>query len=76
MSMLLVKLSKTSYESIDLGPVSNRDNRVLRKGHSVVRYVRSLTPLTPLTRSIHGLAHSLRSRPRGTVAILEYVFTL
>ena len=53
------------------------------------RYVRSLAPLTPLTRSaalrsaplrslrsVHGLAHSLRSLPRGTVEILEYVFTL
>ena len=60
------------------------------KGHSVARYVRSLAPLTPLTRSaalrfatlaslarsIHGLAHSLHSLSRGTVEILEYVFTL
>merc|ERR1712168_399534 len=59
-------------------------------GHSVTRYVRSLAPLTPLTRSaalrfatlaslarsIHGLAHSLRSLPRGTVVIHESVFTL
>ena len=59
-------------------------------GHLVARYVRSLTPLTLLTgpaalcfamltllaRSIHGLAHSLCSLPRGTVEILEYVFTL
>ena len=49
-----------------------------------------LTPLTPLTRSaalrfatlatlarsVHGLAHSLRSLPRGTVENLEYVFIL
>ena len=27
-------------------------------------------------RSVHGLAHSLRSLPCGTVEILEYVFTL
>ena len=73
-------------------------------GLSVARYVRSLAPLTPLTRSaalrfatlallartaalpfaklallahsVHGLAHSLHSLPRGTVEILEYVFTL
>ena len=57
---------------------------------SVARYVRSLAPLTPLTRSaafrfamlalldrsVNGLAHSLRSLPRGTVENLEYVFTL
>ena len=72
------------------GPVSTRDNRVLKGHHSVARYVRSLAPLTPLTRSaalrfatlaslarsVHRLAHSLRSLPRGTVEILEYVFTL
>ena len=60
------------------------------KGHSVARYVRSLVPLTPLTRStslrfatlaslarsVHRLTHSLRSLPRGTVEIHEYVFTL
>ena len=59
-------------------------------GHSVARYVCSLAPLTPLTRSaglrfaalallahsIHGLAHSLRSLPRGMVEIHEYVFML
>ena len=32
--------------------------------------------LASLARSVHGLAHSLRSLPRGTVEILEYVFTL
>ena len=47
----------------------------------VARYVRSLTPLTPLTRSaaqrsVHWLAHSLCSLPRETVEIFEYVFTL
>ena len=56
-------------------------------GHSVACYVHSLPPLTLLThyaalrltrfaRSVHGLAHSLRSLPRGTVENLEYVFTL
>ena len=29
-----------------------------------------------LARSVHGLAHSLRSLPCGTVEILEYVFIL
>ena len=29
-----------------------------------------------LARSVHGLDHSLRSLPRGTVENLEYVFTL
>ena len=32
--------------------------------------------LALLTRSVHGLAHSLRSLSRGTVEIFEYVFTL
>jgi len=60
------------------------------KGHSVARYVGSLAPLTPLTRSaalcfatpaslahsVHGLAHSLCSLPRGTVVIHRTVFML
>ena len=54
------------------------------------RSLAPLTPLTPLTRSaalhfatlallirsLHGLAHSLRSDPRGPVEIHEYVFVL
>ena len=32
--------------------------------------------LALLARFVHGLAHSLRSLPRGTVEIIEYVFTL
>ena len=32
--------------------------------------------LALLARSIHGLAHSLGSLPRGTVEIQGYVFTL
>merc|ERR1711931_262406 len=32
--------------------------------------------LASLACSVHGLAHSLCSLPRGTVEILEYVFTL
>ena len=60
------------------------------KGHSVARYVRSLAPLTPLTRSaalrfatlaslarsVHELAHSLCSLPHGMVKIHESVFML
>ena len=40
--------------------------------------LRSLAPQhsTLLARSIHGLAHSLRSLPRGVVEILKYVLTL
>ena len=59
-------------------------------GHSVARYVRSLAPLSPLTRSaalcfatlasltcsIHRLAHSLCSLPRETVVSHKSVFTL
>ena len=41
----------------------------------LLRYARFAT-LALLARSVHGLAHSLRSLPRGTVEILEYVFTL
>ena len=61
---------------------------VFLTGHKVARYVRSLAPLTPLTRSaalrlptlaslarsIPGLAHSFRSLPRGTVEVHESVF--
>ena len=32
--------------------------------------------LTSLAHSIHGLAHSLRSLPRGTIEIHNYAFTL
>ena len=79
---------------IHLGPVSTRDNRVLkgplgrslrsfaRTAHSAhslrsapLRYARFAT-LASLARSVHGLAHSLRSLPRGTVVIHESVFTL
>ena len=56
------------------------------KGHSIVRYVHSLAPLTCsavlrfttlilLARSVHGLAHSLGSLPHETFEILEYVLT-
>ena len=40
------------------------------------RSLRSLATLASLARSVHGLAHSLCSLPRGTVENLEYVFTL
>ena len=53
------------------------DNRVYNG--PLARYICLLAPLTRSAahaRSIHGLAHSLRSLPRGTVENLEYVFTL
>ena len=56
-------------------------------GHSVARYICLLALLTRSTALsfatlallayfVHGLTHSLRSLPCGTVEILEYVFTL
>ena len=68
-----------------LRPVSTRDNRVLkgpldRSLRSFARTAHSAHSLrsAPLQYacSVHGLAHLLRSLPRGTVEILEYVFTL
>ena len=72
-----------------MGAFLVKDNRVFNGplGRSLVRSLTLLTPLTrsaalrftmlaSLARSIHGLAHSLRSIPHGTVQILEYVFTL
>ena len=66
-----------------------RDNRVLngplnRSLRSFARTAHSahslpslrFATLASLAHSVHGLAHSLRSLPRGTVEILEYVFTL
>ena len=72
------------HNEVNIGYVSTRDNRVLT-GHSFAHYVCSLAPLTPLTnsaalrfpmlaflaRSVHGLAHSPRSLPRGTVNFLN-----
>ena len=61
-----------------------KDDRVL-KGPlgSLAMFVRSHRSLRSLASlacslacSVHGLAHSLRSLPRGTVENLEYVFTL
>ena len=52
---------------------------VFLTGHSVAGYVHLLASLTQLIRyahSVHGLAHSRRSLPHGTVKIREYVFTL
>ena len=56
------------------GPVSTHDNRVLNRltRSAALRFA----PLASLTHSVHGLAHSLRSLPRGTAEIHEYVFTL
>ena len=66
-----------------LGPVSTRDNRVLKGplGRSLRSFARTAHSLRSallalLARSIHRLAHSLRSLPRGTVEIYESVFTL
>ena len=42
---------------------------------ALLRLARFAT-LALLARSVHRLAHSHRSLPRGTVEILEYVFTL
>ena len=69
---------------------SQRQSRFKRATRSLATFVRSHRSLAPLTRfaalhyarlaslarSIHGLAHSLRSLPRGTVEIHEYVFML
>ena len=72
------------HGNIRLGGVSSqRRSRFERATRSLATFVRShcsllsLAPLTPLTRSaaLH-FAHSLRSLPRGTVEILENVFTL
>ena len=43
---------------------------------AVHRFATLACLLASLTRSVHGLAHSLCSLPHGTVEILEYVFTL
>ena len=56
------------------GPLGRSLRSFARTTHSA-HSLRS-TPLALLARSIHGLAHSLRSLPRGTVEIHEYVFML
>ena len=64
------------------GPLGRSLRLFTRTAHSThslcstpLRYA-CFTLLALLARSIHGLAHSLRSLPRGTVEIHEYVFTL
>jgi len=64
------------------GPLGRSLRSFARTAHSAhslrsapLRYARFAT-LASLARSVHGLAHSLRSLPRGTVVIHEYVFTL
>jgi len=54
-----------------------KDDRVSKGplGRSLCSFARTAHSAT-LARSVHGLAHSLRSLPRRTVEILEYVFTL
>merc|ERR1712240_260825 len=60
------------------GVSSQRRSRFEQATRSLATFVRSHRSLRSLApqRSVHGLAHSLRSLPRGTVEILEYVFTL
>ena len=58
-----------------------RFERATRSLTTFVHSHRSLCSLAPqhsasLACSVHGLAHSLRSLPPGTVEILEYVFRL
>ena len=80
--------------SSESGPVSTRDNRVLKGPlgrslhsfastahsahslHSAPLHYPHFATLASLARSVHGLAHSLRSLPRGMVEIHESVFTL
>jgi len=77
-------MSHDQYTQTQSGRIVARSG--LLTGYSVARYIRSLAPLIPLTRSImlrnaplrsvHRLAHSLRSLPLGTVEIHENVFPL
>ena len=65
-----------------LGAFLVKDDRVLKGplGRSLRSFARTAHSaalrFALLARSIHGLAHSLCSLPRGTVENLEYVFTL
>ena len=75
-------------ENSVLGPVSTRDNRVLKGplGRSLRSFARTAhsahsirgAPLrcARFARSLHSRARSLRSLPHGTVEIHETVFTL
>ena len=56
------------------GPLGHSLRSFTCTAHSA-HSLRSAT-LASLARSIHGLVHSLRSLPRGTVEIHEYVFML
>ena len=89
-SMAMMKILKTTTEMVRRGDIDVQSNteglfphetNAFCKGHSVVRSVSSLASHTPLIRSaalrsIHGLAHSLRSIPLGMVEISDNVFTL
>ena len=77
----LLFLPFESFEARDvvltklLGPFSTRDNRVLKEplGRSLRSFARSaalrFAMFATLARSVHGLAHSLRSLPHGMVEI-------
>ena len=80
----LTSITSNKIQSVS-GPVSTRDNRVFNGplGRSLRSFARTALSLRSASlalftgaRSIHGLARSLRSLPRGTVEIHEYVFKL
>ena len=61
-----------------MGVSSQRRSRFERATRSLATFVRSHRSFRSLApqRSVHGLAHSLRSLPRGMVETLKSVFTL
>merc|ERR1711951_255680 len=63
-----------NFNRVLKGPLGRSLRSFSRTGH-YAHSVRSAT-LASLAHSVHGLAHSLRSLPHGTVEIHEYVFTL
>ena len=79
---------KCRVHSSSKGAVLVTDNRVFNKplGRSLRSFARTTHSANSLrsaplryarfARSVHGLAHSLRSLPHGMVEIHKYVFTL
>ena len=64
--------SLSPYDNFNFeGAFLVKDDRVLKGPLG-----RSLRSFARTAHSIHGLAHSLRSLPRRTVEILDFVFTL